>query len=245
MRLEDKVCLVTGGAKRVGRAIACAFARRGARVIVHYNRSAAEARETAAECTRLSGGRQALALQADQGDTSAIEALVGEAEGQCGRVDVLVNNASVFYATPFLKLTPEQWDEMLSVNLRGPAWFCRAVAPGMMRRGEGAIVNVADALNDTPRPHFIPYGVGKAALTALTRGLARELAPAVRVNAVGPGTVLLPPDAGEKLRRDSEASAALGRIGMPEDVAAACVFLVEGSDFITGAFLAVDGGKLM
>lgn len=245
MDLRDKVCLVTGAARRVGRVIALELARRGARVVVHYHTSRAEALEVAAECTRLSGGREALALACDQADTEAIEQLVAEAETVCGRIDVLVNSASVFPAMPFLEMTREQWDTVFAVNLRGPAWFCRAVARGMVARGAGAIVNVADAMADHPTPRFVPYGATKAALVSLTQGLAQELAPAVRVNAVGPGTVLLPESASDDLRARAARCSALGRVGMPEDVAAACVFLIEGSDYITGAFLAVDGGRIV
>ncbi len=245
MDLRDKVCLVTGAARRVGRAIALELARRAARVIVHYHSSEAEALDVAAECTRLSGGREALALACDQADTEAIDQLVVEAEAACGRIDVLVNNASVFPAMPFLDMTREQWDNLFAVNLRGPAWFCRAVARGMVARGSGVIVNVADATADYPASRFVPYGVTKGALVSLTRGLAQELAPAVRVNAVGPGPVLLPESASDDLRERSARCSALGRVGTPEDVAAACVFLIEGSDFITGAFLAVDGGRIV
>ncbi|HPS03107.1 MAG TPA: SDR family oxidoreductase [Candidatus Sumerlaeota bacterium] len=245
MDLRDKVCLVTGAARRVGRVIALELARRGARVVVHYHTSHAEALEVAAECTRLSGGREALALACDQADTEAIDRLVAEVETLCGRVDVLVNNASVFRAMSFLDMTRAQWDTLLAVNLRGPAWFCRAVARGMVVRGSGVIVNVADAMADQPTPPFVPYGATKGALVSLTRGLAQELAPAVRVNAVGPGTVLLPESASDDLRGRAARCSVLGRVGTPEDVAAACVFLIEGSDYITGTFLAVDGGRVV
>jgi NAD(P)-dependent dehydrogenase (short-subunit alcohol dehydrogenase family) len=245
MDLRDKVCLVTGAARRVGRAIALDLARRGARVVVHYHSSRAEALEVATECTRLSGGREALALACDQADTEAIDRLVAEVETLCGGVDVLVNSASVFPAMPFLEMTREQWDTLLAVNLRGPAWFCRTVARGMVARGSGVIVNVADATADHPAPPFVPYGATKGALVSLTRGLAQELAPAVRVNAVGPGTVLLPESASDDLRERAARSSVLGRVGTPEDVAAACVFLIEGSNYITGAFLAVDGGRIV
>jgi NAD(P)-dependent dehydrogenase (short-subunit alcohol dehydrogenase family) len=245
MDLRDKVCLVTGAARRVGRAIALELARGGARVVVHYHTSRAEALEVAAECTRLSGGREALALACDQADTEAIDRLVAEVEAACGRIDVLVNNASVFPAMSFLDMTREQWDHLFAVNLRGPAWFCRAAGRGMVARGSGVIVNVADAMADQPTPRFVPYGSTKGALLSLTRGLAQELAPAVRVNAVGPGTVLLPESASDDLRARAARCSALGRVGTPEDVAAACVFLIEGSDYITGAFLAVDGGRIV
>lgn len=243
MQIEGKVCLVTGAAIRVGRAIALELASRGARVVVHYATSRQEALATAEECAGLSG-HTARAFQADQSLLLDVERMVGEVEEEYGRIDVLVNSAAVFYSTPFLQMTSEQWDEMFNVNTRGPAWFCRAVAPGMIERGEGVIINVVDTNCENPAAGFVSYGASKAALLALTRGLARELAPSVRVNAVGPGSVLLPTGASDDLVRRCAESCALGCIGSPEDVAAACVFLVEGSDFMTGTFLTVDGGKL-
>ena len=243
MLLADRVCLVTGGARRVGRAVALAFAGRGARVVVHCRASLEAARETAEECTRLSGGRQAIVLAADQRDTHAVDGLVAQVVDQCGRIDVLINNAAVLGATSFLEMTPQEWDEGLETNLRGPAWFCRAAGRVMVEQGEGVIINIADVCADAPWPRFVPYGVAKAGLVALTRGLARELAPHVRVNAVSPGSVALSEGASESLRRRAAESAPLGRIGSPDDVAGACVFLVEHGDFITGAVLPVDGGS--
>lgn len=239
MNLTDQVCLVTGGARRIGRAIALALARRGARVVVHYHGSHAEALTTAAECETLSG-RTSLALAANQADPAAIAHLVREVEDRLGRIDVLVNNASRLSATPFAHLTPEQWNAMLDTNLRGPALFCRAVAPGMTARGHGVIVNIGDAAADPPEPRFVPYGVAKAGLVALTRGLALELAPAVRVNAVLPDHVL-PPDApNDAAARRFQDAAAQGRVATPEHVAADCLYLIESDEELTGVVMAVQ-----
>ena len=239
MNLTDQVCLVTGAARRIGRAIALALARRSARVVVHYHRSSTEAQTTATECARLSG-RTAVALAADQADPADIERLVAEVEKTLGRIGVLVNNASSLRATPFLSLTPEQWDAMLDTNLRGPALFCRAVAPGMLARGSGVMVNIGDAAADPPEPRFVPYGVAKAGLVALTRGLALELAPSVRVNAVLPDYVL-PPDApNDVARRRFEDAAAQRRVATPEDVAAACLRLIESEAGLTGVVMPVE-----
>ncbi|NQU44729.1 SDR family oxidoreductase [bacterium] len=241
MELKGRTCFITGGARRVGRAIALAFAKQGARVLIHYRSSRDEAEKTAADCAQLSG-LEGGCFQADQADPVRIQHLAAEVDARF-EVDVLVNSASVFNGTPFLETTPEEWDRMLGVNLRGPAFFCQAFAKGMIRRGRGVIINIADVVTETPWIGFLPYCVSKAALVTLTRGLARELAPAVRVNAIGPGTVLLSENDSEEVRRLAERSSLLGRIGSPEDVARACVFLVEGSDYITGVFLPVDGGK--
>lgn len=239
MDLTDQVCLVTGGARRIGRAIALALARRGARIVVHYHRSRAEALATAAECETLSS-HTALALAADQADPAAVAHLVREVEDRLGRIDVLVNNASSLRATPFLHLTPEQWDAMLDTNLRGPAFFCRAVAPGMIARGGGVIVNIGDAAADPPEPRFVPYGVAKAGLVALTRGLALELAPSVRVNAVLPDHVLPPNAPNDASTRRFQEAAAHGRVATPEHVAAVCLYLIECDDDLTGVVMPVQ-----
>lgn len=237
-----KVCLVTGAAKRVGRVIALAYAEAGARLLIHYNRSEAEARETARLCTEKSG-LPAKILQAEQQDPAAIKKAVEKGAEETGGVDVLVNSASVFYPKPFLEMDPADWDCFLEVNLRGPAFFAQAVAPAMRKKGAGLIINITDVCGDVPWVGFLPYCVSKGGLTQLTKGLARELAPEIRVNAIGPGTVLLRegPEAEQKKKR-AEETALLNRIGSPEDIAEACLFLTQ-SDYITGAFLPVDGGK--
>ncbi len=242
MQLSESVCLVTGAARRVGRSIALEFARHGAQVLVHYHQSQDEARTVAEQCTELSG-KPALALQADQADPDSIDALLAEAYSKVKMIDVLVNSASVFYPTPFLELDTAQWNEIADVNLRGPVWFCKGVAAKMIERKRGAIVNIADVCSESPWPGYVPYAVSKAGLISLTYGLARELAPYVRVNAIGPGTVMLPDDASLNLIQRAERCAVLQRVGTPEEVAEACVFLVEGPGFITGTFLPVDGGK--
>ncbi|MFP4580334.1 MAG: SDR family NAD(P)-dependent oxidoreductase [Candidatus Sumerlaeia bacterium] len=243
MDISKSVCLVTGAAKRVGRAIALEFARRGARLIIHYRGSKSGARDTAEECQALSG-KEAIALQADQQNPEAVQQLVDEAVERMGRIDVLVNSAAVFYRTPFLEMPISEWDRFMAVNVRGPMLFCRAVAPHMQAHKQGLILNICDVCGKEPWAEFVPYGVSKGALESLTMGLAKELAPCIRVNAIAPGTVLLEEDAdAQEQEKRAKKESLLQRLGSPEDVARACVFLAEGSDYITGALLPIDGGK--
>ncbi len=226
---------------RVGRAVCLALAGRGAHVGFTYLTSTAAAQETLARLRDL--GVRAHAVRCDQRDPAQVEATVREIESALGPVDILVNNAAIFRRTPLETATLEDWDAHLEVNLRGPWLFVRAVAPGMRARGGGVIVNLTDIAADRPFPAYLPYSVSKAGLAALTRGLARALAPEVRVNAVAPGAVLWPDEFPEEQKQAFLAKTPLGRAGDPSDVAAAVLFLIEGSDFITGAVLPVDGGR--
>jgi pteridine reductase len=240
MPLSGQVALVTGGAHRVGKAIALALARAGADLVIHYHRSAASARDTANEISAL--GRQVRIVEADLGDVIAITRLFAEVEREFGGLDVLVNSASVFEATDFLTMTPEQWDLTLDVNLRGPAFCAQAAARLMLPRGGGHIVNIADVIGLQPWPRYPHHSVAKAGLIMLTQVLAGALAPTIRVNAVAPGPVLKPPGMPEERWREIGAASFLGRPGQASDVADAVLFLVR-SNYITGEVLVVDGGS--
>lgn len=244
MNLKGKTALVTGSAKRVGRVIALALARRGANVAVHYRDSAADAGWTAAEIRRL--GVRAEAVQAELSTEGGAAALVARVVELFGGVDVLVNNAAVFFKTPFATVSEADWDRTLAANLKGP-FFC-AVHAGrrMLEQPEGgAIVSIADWAALRPYTGYLPYCISKAGVIAMTQGLARTLAPKVRVNAVGPGPVMVPADLPPEEAREIMEKTPLRRHGSPEDVAAAVLFLLEGSDYVTGAFLPVDGGRLI
>ena len=238
MELKGKVALVTGGARRVGRAIALALGRAGADVTVHFNRSAGEAEATADEIRAL--GARADTVQADLVDPAAIEAMFATVGDKFGRLDVLVNNAAVFERTPLESLTAEQWDSQMAVNARAPA-LCIARAIGLMADG-GSIVNITDASASRPWGGFGAYCASKAALAALTKSAAKALAGRnVRVNAVAPGVVQWDDAATADQRRAVLDQVPLRRAGAAEDVAAAVVFLAA-SDYITGQVLRVDGG---
>jgi NAD(P)-dependent dehydrogenase (short-subunit alcohol dehydrogenase family) len=239
MDLSGARALVTGAAVRVGREIALELGRAGAHLLLHYRDSEAEARATAAEIR--AGGAECTLVRGDLSDPAVVDRIAAE----CRAADLLVNSASIFPRTPLPDLTPRVFDEIMATNLRAPFFLARTIGLAMKERGRGAIVNVADWAALRPYPGYLPYCISKAGLVAATKGLARALAPEVRVNTVAPGPVLLPEDLSAKERRRVLDATPLGREGTPGDVARAVRFLAEGSDFITGAFLTVDGGRLI
>jgi 3-oxoacyl-[acyl-carrier protein] reductase/pteridine reductase len=237
---NGKTALVTGGAHRVGKAITLALARASANVVINYRTSSDAAEATAGEARALGVG--ALPVQADITDPQQVEAMVVAAKAQFGAVDILINSASRFEKTPFPTQDFAGWHRVTDVLIHGSFYCANAVAPLMLERGEGVIVNIVDLFAWEPRRDFAAHSVGKAALLALTRQLALELAPAVRVNAVAPGSVLPPPDFDEaKIVRIARRTL-LNRWGTPDDVAQAVLFLIE-SDYITGEVIVVDGGE--
>lgn len=242
MELNGKVALVTGGARRVGRALSLALARAGADVVVNYFSSAREAEETVAEIVAL--GRRAIAVHADVSLHAEVQILIQKTADTFGRLDVLVNNASLFETAPLLAIEEEAWDRVMAVNLKGPFLLSQAAAPLLRRDGGGVIVNIADLSAFQPWPSYAHHAVSKAGLVHLTRILARALAPDIRANCIAPGTVLPPPDYTEEQIRSSRERSALKRIGTPEDVARALLYLIE-SDFVTGETVVVDGGRML
>lgn len=240
MDIEGKVALVTGAAKRVGRSIALALAERGAELVAHYHTSDREAQEVLALAKKLGG--KPVAVRADLAVPGEIGAMVEAAMRAFGRVDILVNSAAIFYRTTFPTLTEADWDRFLAVNLKAPFLLCRQVGEIMCRQGHGKIVNVTDIAGTKVWADFIPYSVSKAGLLALTTGLAKALAPAVQVNAIAPGTVLLPAGSAPDEQARAVERVPLRRLGSPEDIARAALYLIE-SDFVTGEVLTVDGGQ--
>ena len=231
--------LVTGAGRRVGQAIALALGARGMRVAVHYHSSSAGAADTARAISERGGS--ARPFQADLRRVDACETLVGAVARELGGMDVLVNSAAVMVRTPFGDVDTDQWDDMFALNLRAPFFCAQAAAAAMGGRG-GAIVNIADLAGLEVWPAYIPHGISKAGVIHMTRALARALAPRIRVNAVAPGAVLLPDDwtadDAERLTRTTP----LRRIGSPEDVSQAVLYLLE-ADYVTGETLIVDGGR--
>ena len=241
MELRGRWALVTGAAKRVGRVIAHELAGRGMHVVVHYNSSVAAAQDTVTSLRAM--GVQALGLRADLAIADDVRRLVREAEENSGGLALLVNSASNYLRTPFETISEAAWDASLDVNLKAPFLLAWAIGRAMRGRGEGAIVNVADWAGERPYRDYLPYCVSKAGIVALTKSLAKELAPTVRVNAVAPGPVLLPDDFGPAEVAAVRRATPLGRVGTPEDVARAIRFLAEDADFTTGSILHVDGGR--
>jgi len=248
--VSGKCAIVTGSATGVGRATALALARRGARVVVNYSRSEAEARETVADIQRL--GAQALLVRADVSRDDEVRAMARQAADAFGPMQVLVNNAATTAFVNFADLegmTEDLWDRILAVNLKGPFFCSRAVAPAMKEAGEGAIVNVASIAGVRAIGSSIAYAASKAGLINLTVALARVLAPEVRVNCVAPGFIdsrWLRAGLGEfyePLRQRTAEQTPLGRVATPEDIAQVVMNLVEGADFVTGQTIVVDGGN--
>ncbi len=239
--LLGKTALVTGAGHRLGRVLALALAEAGADLLLHFHTSRAGAEETARGVEALD--RRASVLQADLAEPAAVEALLAAAHSAAPRLDLLVNSAAAYERAPLAELTVERWDAMLDLNLRAPFLLSRGAAPWLRRDGGGVIINIVDLAGFMPWAHYLHYAVSKAGLIAMTRCLALELAPDIRVNAVAPGTVI--PAAGQSAADLAaiQARTPLGQLASPEDVAQAVLFLASGPASVTGQVLAVDGGR--
>lgn len=239
MELAGRVALVTGGGRRLGRALAEALGSAGARVAVHYN-SSAKGAEDAAGAIRDAGGH-AESFHADLTDGAASQPLVEQVVSRFGGLDVLVNSAAVMERTPLGSVTAAQWDAMFALNLRAPFLLSQAAAPALAAR-QGVIINMADLAAFETWPAYVPHGISKAGIVQMTRALARVLAPAVRVNAIAPGAVLLPDDWDDSSGEHLEQTTPLRRLGSPADVVGAMLYLI-GADYVTGETIIVDGGR--
>lgn len=242
--MQGKTVLVTGGAKRVGAAIARRLHAAGANIALHYRSSAREALDLRDELNALRPD-SAATCQADLLDLTALHPLVNQAIERFGRLDALVNNASSFYATPLADVNEQQWHDLLGTNLRAPLFLAQA-ATAELRRHHGCIVNIVDIHAERPMHGHLLYSVAKAGLTALTRALAQEMAPQVRVNAVAPGVIMWPENAAwmdEEQRRKIVAHTLLKREGEPDDIARTVLFLIRDAGYITGQIISVDGGR--
>ena len=237
---DARVALVTGAAKRLGKAIALRLATDGADLIIHYRESQKEAQETVAEVKKL--GRRAFAVRADLTNDSEIKKLFAQTREHFGRLDILVNSAANFIETPFASITESDWDRALDSNLKA-YFFCAQAAAPALKSSQGVIINFADIGGILGWPGFIPHSISKAGVLMLTRTLAKELAPEVRVNAIAPGTITMPGDPPE-WQEDFINRAPLRRTGSPADIADAVSFLVNAK-FITGHTLIVDGGRTL
>lgn len=237
--LRGRAALVTGAARRVGKAIAQALAERGADIIVHHGSSGDAAEGAAAEIRAL--GVQVAVVQADLTDVAAAQALPERAAAAFGRLDILVNSAAMMTRTPIGEVSPAQWDAMFALNIRAPFFVAQSAAP-LLRVHEGVIVNIADLAAFETWPAYVPHAITKAGVVHMTRGLARALAPQVRVNAVAPGAVLLPDDWEQAVADRLVATTPLARLGSAADVAQAVVYLCEAS-YVTGEVIIVDGGR--
>ena len=240
MDVENKLALVTGGARRVGKAIATALAQSGAHVVITYNTSIDEAALTVAEIER-SGG-QAAAVQCDQRDLAAIDRLFDRLRLDYTRLDILVNNAAIMERQPALEITPDDWSRVIDTNLRGPFFSAQHAAQWMQATGGGVIVNIADLSALHPWPSYLTHTISKSGLVAMTQGLALALAPSIRVNAIAPGLILKPDEWSDDRWAKLIAALPLQREGSPDDVAEAVLYCVC-SEFMTGQVIVLDGGR--
>ncbi len=245
MSATRRVVLITGAARRVGAAIARRLHVDGHDLALHYRASSSDMQALVDELESARPG-STLALQAELADFDRLPELVARTVGHYGRLDALVNNASAFYPTPAGMATPAQWDELFAVYARAPVFLAQAAAPHL-KAAQGAIVNIADIYAERPRADLAVYAASKAALLAITRGLAVSVGPDVRVNAVSPGAILWP-DGGidPALQEKLLAQTPLGRIGEPADIAATVAWLLsDAASYVTGQTLHVDGGRAL
>ena len=240
--LHNKVVLITGGAKRLGAAIARLLQSEGANIVIHYHHSR-EAAETLASALNQVRIDSALTMAGDLLDTGALPSIIDQCIRHYGRLDVLINNASAFYPTPVGTITEDHWNDLIGSNLKAPLFLAQAAAP-YLKRTEGLILNMVDIHAQRPLVQHPVYSVAKAGLVTLTKSLARELGPEIRVNAIAPGPVLWPDhEMSPELQQEIISKTALKRKGSPEDIARAALFFVKDSPYVTGQILAVDGGR--
>lgn len=241
--MQDKVVLITGGAKRVGAVIARRLHAAGARLMLHYRSSEAEAEALKNELNARRADSVSL-VQADLLDIAGLAEMVKNTVARFAHLDVLINNASSFFPTEVGEVTLADWDDLVGTNLKAPLFLAQAAAPHLKKR-QGSIINISDIHAQRPLRHYLVYSVAKAGLDGLTRALARELGPEVRVNGVSPGPILWPEDDSfdELARQRVISHTLLKRSGEPEDLAGAVHYLVAGAPYVTGQILAVDGGR--
>jgi pteridine reductase len=239
MDLRGSVALVTGGAHRLGRAIALALGRSGANVVIHYHRSAEQARTVVDELIGL--GTKAASFSGDLAVVADVERVVDQAIACWDGLHLLVNNAGIWGSTPIGTVTEERWDELIATNTRSAFFAAQRAAPAL-RAARGAIINIADVGALRPWRNHTPYLVSKGGVITLTEALAKDLAPEVRVNAIAPGPVLLPDDWTPAQAESAAQTVLLRRIGSPDDIAQAVIYLAQ-AEYVTGVVLPVDGGN--
>lgn len=240
--LNGKVALITGAARRIGATIATRLHESGVDVAIHYRRSADEAAALVQDLNAIRPD-SAACFRADLIDVSSLDGLVDEIVRWHGRLDILINNASSFYPTPPGEITEAQWDELMGSNVKAPLFLSQAALPEL-RKTNGVIINIVDIHARRPLKNHTVYGPAKAALAMLTRSLAKDLAPGIRVNGVSPGAILWPEDGmSERTKESVLKQIPLGRAGAPDDIAGCVLYLVRDATYVTGQIIAVDGGR--
>lgn len=248
MKLQGKIALITGAAKRIGREIALTLAERGASIVIHYRESRAEAKALQKEIQSF--GSDAYLVSADfSARTKSLKDLIQKFTksvfAQVPRVDILVNNAAIFYSTPFGKISEKDWDDFLTVNLKTPFFLAQEFGRRMLKQKSGKIINLVDWVGLKPMTNFLPYSIAKAGLIAATQGLAKVLSPHVQVIGIAPGPILPAKGMNPKQIRQAAERTLLKHFGNPSDIAQTIRFVIEDTDFITGAFIPVEGGALV
>ncbi len=240
--LNGKWALITGAAKRIGAQVAVHLHDAGANIAIHYRGSADEARQLADKLNAVRLNSAAI-FQADLNQTELLPDLIAKVMDRCGRLDILVNNASSFYPTPLGEISDSDWDDLVGSNLKAPLFLSQAAFPHLQAHG-GVIINMLDIHARRPLRDHIVYGTAKAGLEMLTRSLAREMAPKVRVNGVSPGAILWPEQGmSEELQAKIIRETPLARNGNPDDIGSCILYLVRDATFVTGQNIAVDGGR--
>ena len=240
--LENQVALITGAARRIGATIARTLHAQGADVAIHYRESGDAANAVAAGLNAIRAD-SAATFAADLNDLASLNTLVDDVCAWRSRLDILVNNASSFYPTPVGEITEDQWDDLIGTNLKAPLFLSQAALPAL-REARGVIINIVDVHSQRPLRNHTVYGPAKAGLAMLTRSLAKDLAPEVRVNGVSPGAILWPENGMSGDTKDAILEQVpLGRPGTPDDVANAVLFLAKDADYVTGQIIAIDGGR--
>ena len=240
--LDDNWALITGAGKRIGACIARTLHAAGAGIAIHYRGSEEPAEQLAKELNSIRAD-SALTVKADLCDTANLGNFINDIIEQTGRLDILINNASSFYPTPLGTITEQQWTDLIGTNLKAPLFLSQAAEPHL-RNSSGVIINIVDIHSARPLRHHAVYGPAKAGLAMLTRSLARDLAPAIRVNGVSPGAILWPEDnMPDSVKENIIGQVPMKRAGNPEDIARCVLYLVRDADYVTGQIIAVDGGR--
>jgi len=242
--MQDKITLITGGTRRIGETICQKLHSEGMNLMIHYRSSEKEAQALHTKLNQIRPGSVAL-IQADLLDIAQLPILVNKTIQHFGRIDSLVNNASSFYSSPIGKITEKSWDELIGCNLKAPLFLSQAAAPHLKKQ-HGCIINIIDIHSEWPLKKYMVYSSAKGGLATLTRSLALELAPEVRVNGISPGPILWPENGAwsdQRTRQRIINKTLLKRIGEPNDIAKAVFFLISDAPYITGQILAVDGGR--
>ena len=240
--LDDKVALITGGSRRIGAVLARHLHQLGMRLVIHYRNSANEAERLRAELSEKRAD-SVLLIRGDLAEIAKVKNLVRQCAAEMGQLDALINNASMFYPTPVKNANEDQWQQIIDTNLKAPFFLSQAAAP-YLAKSEGCIVNIGDIYAERPNADHPIYNASKAGIISLTKSLASDLGPDIRVNAVSPGAIMWPEQDTDELSQQRMISRTpLKRVGSPEDIALTVAFLIRDADFITGQVINVDGGR--